>query len=85
MPKRVTVGAREQRDGIQDSQPTNNSGMISINTSRWVMGWLELVTAKRLSVKNAGNSRQRDHAAQALRSDGLRRSAPETSRMARLQ
>ena len=85
MPKRVTVGVREQQDGIQDSQPPNNSGIIPTNTSRRVMGGLELVSAKRLPVKNAGNSRQRDHAARALRSDGLRRSAPETSRIARLQ
>ncbi len=59
--------------------------MISINTSRWVMGWLELVSAKRFPVKNAGNSRQRDHAAQALRGDGLRQSSRKASRNVRLQ
>ncbi len=79
MPQRVTVRGCEQQAQDEMPQPTNNSGMVSINTSRWVMGWLELVSAKRLPVKNAGNSRQRGHAARALRDDCLCRSARKTS------
>ncbi len=86
MPQRVTVGARKQRDGIQDSQPTNNSGMISTNTSRWVMSWLEFCSYETAPAENVpGNLSQHDHDAQALRGDGRRRSAPATSRIARLQ
>ena len=58
MPQYVIVGARKRRDGIQDSQPTSNSAMISISMSRWVISWPESVSAWRLPVKSAGNLRQ---------------------------
>ncbi len=79
VPQCVTVRVCEQQAQDEIPQPANNSGMISINTSRWVIGWLELVSAKRLPVNNAGNSRQRGHAARALRDDFLCRSARKTS------
>ena len=56
VPQCVTVRGCEQQAQDEMLQLTNNSGMISINTSRWVMGWLELVSAKRLPVKNAGRT-----------------------------
>ena len=56
VPQRVTVRGCEQQAQDEMLQLTNNSGMISINTLRCLMGWLELVSAKRLPVKNPGRT-----------------------------
>ena len=53
MPQRVTFGAREWRDKVQDSQLLDSLWIISMDMSRGVVGWLELASVKRLPVQHA--------------------------------